>query len=125
MGFMSIQHKLIIVGRFEQGIDMLGARLKIARTRGGHTQSSLAEMMNTDARQIWRWENGETSPSADVIVRIAQTLSVSADYLLGLTDDPTPATEKFNELSEKERVVLSAWRHGDYRQAIRVMVNDE
>lgn len=28
--------------------------------------------------------------SADTVRRLAQTLDVSADFLLGLTDDPTP-----------------------------------
>lgn len=104
---------------------MLGHRLKTARTRGGHTQASLAELMNTDARQIWRWENEEHSPNAEIIARIAQVLEISTDYLLGLTDDPTPVSAKPNPLSERERIVLSAWRHGDYREAIRVMVADE
>lgn len=104
---------------------MLGARLKNARTRSGHTQASLAEIMETDARQIWRWESGENAPSGEIVGRLAMVLEVSSDYLLGLTPDPTPPGVKPSELNERERAALWAWRHGNLTEAIKVILSDE
>lgn len=104
---------------------MIGARLKVARTRANHTQASLAEMLGTDARQVWRWENGENKPNGEVIARLAVILEVSSDYLLGLTDEPTSSLVESSDLSAKERAAVSAWRRGDVRRAIKAIVDDE
>ena len=104
---------------------MIGARLKAARAKAQHTQASLAEIMGTDARQIWRWENGENEPSGEIVARLASTLEVSSDYLLGLTDDSVPRTVDAGKLTAKERAALSAWRRGQRLEAIKVIVEDE
>lgn len=103
---------------------MDGSRLKTARLKANHTQASLAEMMNTDARQIWRWENSENVPNGDVVKKLAITLQVSSDYLLGITSDPSPVPFDPVNLTPKERAALNAWRHGDIVGAIKMMVND-
>ena len=38
---------------------------------------------------VSNWENGNVQPSIDMLVKIAQTFSVSADYLLGLNNIST------------------------------------
>jgi transcriptional regulator with XRE-family HTH domain len=63
-------------------------RLKHARQLVGHTQESLAQLIGKDVKQLWRWESGKVVPSADILVDIAVALDVSADYLLGLSDEP-------------------------------------
>lgn len=100
--------------------DMNGNRLKQARIMAGHTQVSLGEMLNTTARQIWRWESGEHAPNADVIIQIAKALEVSSDFLLGL-DDNIPSDVG---LSEKERAIIMAIRVGDKLEAIKMIAND-
>jgi transcriptional regulator with XRE-family HTH domain len=105
-------------------IGMFADRLKEARVNSGHTQQSLGELLNVDAKQIWRWENGKNTPDADTTAQISQALQVSADYLLGLTDDPTPVAMVGISLSSHERAVLTAWRKGNKLEAISVIVND-
>ena len=39
-------------------------------------------------RMIGRWKNGEIYPSAENLIKIADYLDVSVDYLLGRTDKP-------------------------------------
>jgi len=103
---------------------MISSRLREARTQLGHTQESLAEMLDIDVRQIWRYENGETEAKGTMIVRIAKALHVSADWLLGLSDDPSPIGLDGN-LSLKERIAISAWRKGDRLRAIKSIIEDE
>jgi transcriptional regulator with XRE-family HTH domain len=97
---------------------MNGRRLREVRLLRGHTQESLGELIGNNARQIWRWESGETTPDADKVILLARALEVSADYLLGLSNDPSA---HMSDLSMDEREVLSAMRRGDGMEAIRVI----
>lgn len=103
---------------------MRGDRLKQLRLLHSHSQESLAELLGIGNRQIWRYENGETEPDGQIVAKIAQVFDVSTDYLLGLTDDPNPKLKE-SDLQPKERAVIAAWRQGDFREAIRGIVNDE
>jgi transcriptional regulator with XRE-family HTH domain len=38
---------------------------------------------------VCNWENGNIQPSIDILVKIANAYSVSADYLLGLESERT------------------------------------
>lgn len=61
----------------------IGERIKQLRAEHRLSQADLASKIGgTDAGQISRYENGHIAPSADAIVRIAQALDVSCDYLL-------------------------------------------
>lgn len=100
---------------------MFGNRLKQRRTKLGHTQESVAEMLGTDARRIWAYESGKTKPNGEVIAELARYLDTSTDYLLGLTDDPTPHDD-LNHLSDDEKALLAAIRRGDSLTAIRLIV---
>ena len=42
----------------------------------------LAEKIDSDGRQVSRYENGRITPSLDALVRIAETFNVSVDYLV-------------------------------------------
>ncbi|MCP3857610.1 MAG: helix-turn-helix transcriptional regulator [Actinomycetia bacterium] len=60
----------------------LAERVKQLRTEHHWSQGDLAERINADAAQISRYENGRITPSADALVRLAETFGVSCDYLL-------------------------------------------
>lgn len=102
---------------------MYGERLRYLRIKKGYSQETLADMVNIGNKQIWRYENQETEPDGITVARIAKALDTSTDYLLGLTDDPSPAGTG-SELSKRERVVIDAWRRGDVVAAIRGIVED-
>ena len=68
-------------------------------------------MCGLGEKQIWRYENGDNDPTADVLILISKHLSISVDYLLGLTDDPSGhITEE--DLSPMERRLIQALRQG-------------
>lgn len=60
----------------------LGERLKQLRQEHGWSQADLAAKIGTDPGQISRYENGKMTPSAEAVVRLAQILDVTTDYLL-------------------------------------------
>jgi transcriptional regulator with XRE-family HTH domain len=99
-----------------------GDRLRALRERKGFTHSELAEQLNLGVRQIARYESEETDPSGEIVGRIAQVFNVSSDYLLGLTDDPSPHF-RVDNLTDQERRILTALRRGETVEAMRALVN--
>ncbi len=98
-------------------------RLRSLREEKGYTQEEFAELLGETRLQIWRWENKKSIPDAETIVRLAKTLNVSSDYLLGISDDLLPSLSE-SDLSVKERAVVAAMRRGNTTEAIRVIVGD-
>lgn len=103
---------------------MRSDRLKKARQAKEYTQEQLAELANVELHQVWRHENGKTTPDGNIVARYAQALDVSADYLLGISDDPKPNIQ-VSDLTRSERAVIAAWRRGDIVEAARTILNDE
>lgn len=58
-------------------------RLKAARRRRSLTQAQLAQRMGLPTSSIGHFESGARQPSAANLVRLANALGVSTDYLLG------------------------------------------
>lgn len=102
---------------------LIGERLKQLREGHGYSREKLAEILEISANPIYQYETERSDPSSEIVGRIAKHFNVSVDYLLGLTDDPIPHISE--QLSEKERLALAAWRSGEKYEAIRVIVNDE
>ena len=65
-----------------------GERIHLLRRRRNLTQPALGKAVGVSAGTIFRVEKGEFSDlKGQTIARLARTLQVRADYLLGLTDD--------------------------------------
>jgi transcriptional regulator with XRE-family HTH domain len=68
---------------------MFYERVKELRNSLGINQVEFGKRINVSKQCISNWESGYIQPSIDMLRRIAETFSVSADYLLGLSDKPT------------------------------------
>jgi len=66
-------------------------RLLLSRRRAGVSQGELAKRTAMYASDISKMERGRMLPTAPRLRRLAEALGVSADYLLGLTNDPPVA----------------------------------
>lgn len=62
-------------------------RIKELRLEKGFTQKELARKLNTTNSAVCDWEKGRTQPDLQTLASIATLFDVSADYLLGLSDD--------------------------------------
>jgi len=68
-----------------------GARLREQRMQAGISQDALTRQTGIIQRDLSRLERGEKPALwADTLLRLAEALQVSVDYLLGLSDDPRP-----------------------------------
>ena len=62
-------------------------RLRMARIKRGITQQRTADMANTSLRNYQCYEQGVRRQKYETLVELCNILNVSADYLLGLTDE--------------------------------------
>jgi len=79
----------------------LAERLKTLRAEAGWSQSELAEKIDSDGRQVSRYENGRITPSLEALVRIAETFNVSVDYLVVADAHRRPLHSAENLLGDK------------------------
>lgn len=61
---------------------LLGERVRELRKERGWSQAELGVKIGTDAGRISRYEGGRITPSLDAVVRLADVLEVSVDYLV-------------------------------------------
>ena len=77
-------------------------RLNEIRTEKKLTREKLGKLIGTSGANIGKYERGERTPSVDVARRIANTLEVSLDFLVGNTDLrlDTEVLEKIQEIQQ-------------------------
>lgn len=69
----------------------IGYRIKQRREELGLTLEDIASQVKVARSTIQRYEAGSISrPKLPVLHSVSQALHVSPDWLLGITDDPTP-----------------------------------
>ena len=62
---------------------MFPERLNAVRKAKGFTAQFMADYLSIAIRTYRFWESGHSQPSLEVLVKIADLLDVSTDYLLG------------------------------------------
>jgi transcriptional regulator with XRE-family HTH domain len=81
----------------------MATRLRALRDKFGYSQEGMAQAVGMEQTAWSRWE--KTPPEAFVTLkRIAENYDTSADYLLGLTADPSPRRDE--PLPEQVRELL-------------------
>ena len=55
-------------------------KLKALRKKHGHTQSTLAHLLNVSQNAIYNWENGKREPNLDTILKIADMVYDKLKY---------------------------------------------
>ena len=76
--------------------EVFGQRLRAARKARNEKQEDLGQFLGVGKSQISEMERGSTSTTLEKLSVICQHYNVSADYLLGLTDEPKPYKRKKN-----------------------------
>ena len=83
-------------------------RMKKVREIRGYTHEYMAELLNVKRQTYGRYESGERNISNDTLVKIADILGVTTDYLLGrkVSESTHELYEKVQSLSREERKAL-------------------
>jgi len=83
-------------------------RLKQLREAKNLTQLRLAMELNVSQETISGYEIGKAVPPAEMLVKLADTLDTSVDYILGRTD--IKSMLRASELTEQEAEILTILR---------------
>ncbi len=65
-------------------------RLKELREDRDIKQKDIAEFLHIKQNTYSQYENGQRQLPVDALIALARFYNVSADYILNLTNDPTP-----------------------------------
>lgn len=81
-----------------------GFAKRLRDTLGSMTQSDLMVVMKENGFEITQarlshYMQGRNYPDPPVLAELAKGMGVSADYLLGLTDEPSPTSELLEKLA--------------------------
>ena len=88
--------------------------LKQLREQRSLTQLSLALSVDVQQETISAYENGKSMPTVDTLLKLAKYFNCSSDYLLDLTDIPTPVNDLvFDNLNATEADIVRTYRNLD------------
>lgn len=76
-----------------------GERLRMARERADLSQLDVYRAINLNNRSLSRYENNATSPDPETVKALIELYDVSADFIMGLSDEmgrahPSKGTSK-------------------------------
>ena len=77
---------------------IFSARLREMREHRNLKQSELAERAGLQAAAVSHFETGRRAPSFDNLRRLADTLNVTTDYLMGRADEPVSSGPNIDKL---------------------------
>lgn len=111
-----------------------GERLKELREKAGLKQSDLAEKFKMGTAAFSKYELGHTEPRMLIIVELCKIFNVSTDYLLGISDEPTPYTPKrkdfspsgfYNYFTDEEFLILNMIKKlpDNYKYEVKGYIN--
>ncbi len=91
-------HAKLVVMQDEALRKVFGARLKGLRKQKGWAQKELAGRVGIRFQQLNKYESGLNTPPADMLVKLADALGVTVDYLLTgnpVEDSPLASSRLF------------------------------
>lgn len=75
-------------------LQQLGERVRRRRMQLGLSQTDFAKQAGIPVPRLSSIEHGHQSIYIERLVELAKALNVSADYLLGLSEDPNPRRQR-------------------------------
>ena len=80
--------------------EIFSQRLREVRTEADEKQADVARLLGVKPNQIVEMENARKTTTFEKLCKLCEHYNVSADYLLGLIDDPRPLD--LEKMEEKE-----------------------
>lgn len=95
--------------------NITGKRIRKLREDLKLTGCEFGKKLDVTKTAVSNWENGNRTPDIDTINKIADFCDVSADYLLGRTDNPNYSLLKSNYKGKEIELVINS-KNSSYSQ---------
>ena len=95
-------------------------KIREARKEKSLRQKDLADLVHVSLQTISGYETGYAQPPIDILIKLADVLEVSTDYLLGREND-IGLVEINSDLSGDEQELINQYRklsYGDKQQLL-------
>ncbi len=90
-----------------------GERLRMARERAGLSQLDVYKAINLSNKSLSRYENNATAPDPDTVRALIELYDVSADFIMGLSDEMGRARPSKCGTSKSKPKLAEAVASGD------------
>lgn len=81
----------------------IGNRLRVLRKEANFTQQELCDLISIKQATYSKYERDQRSINVHVLIAVCEIYNVSADFILGLTNNFTPCEiYKNNNIDEKQ-----------------------
>lgn len=67
-------------------MNIIAERIKEVRTENKLSQSAFGKILEVSQDTVSLWEKGKSLPALEYIISLCKHFSVSADYILGLSE---------------------------------------
>lgn len=91
---------------------MFGENLKGLRKKSGYTQQEFAKLLGISASAVGMYEQGRREPDQKLLLKMAQTLGVSVDRLLGEEINEMELGEMIESVIDKMMVEYTLTHNG-------------
>lgn len=87
---------------------MFSNRLRQLRKQHKISQDSLAKQLFVSQQSVAKWESGKITPNPETLANIANIFNVSADYLLGLSEnEKSPTLKEWETLTDLQKQIIA------------------
>ena len=90
----------------------LGERLQEQRNLKNLSQKEVADAINVSASVVSNYENGERTPSLEILVALARLFQCSTDYLLGFEKIESDKKLDISMLTDEQVKLLQHFLYG-------------
>jgi transcriptional regulator with XRE-family HTH domain len=105
-------------------IHAFAERIKLLRSEKGFSQKRLGDLVGVSKVSIFNYENGLQLPSVEMLVKLAEVLCCSVDYLVGNDyDNEEENIHKFIIKSLKRNETVYNYLLKDTRKSIKEIEN--
>lgn len=88
---------------------MFGKRLKDLRIKKGLSQEDIGKFLSLSKQTISSYENGLRNPEPETLIKLAELLNVSVDFLLGRTEEPRPVESLIESALSDDQELMPFW----------------
>lgn len=99
----------------------LGDRIKQCRQQSGLSQEKVAELIGVSRQAVTKWEAGQSAPSTENLLRLAELFGTSADLLIAPPETASRSVaEEMYRLMKAEEAQNAAARHAQRQKQLRL-----
>ena len=100
-------------------------RLKTLRKQVKLTQAQIAEKLDISQQAYASWERGAKKPTQENLVKIAQVLNVSIDYLVGNSEEKTDELDNIELLFRMNSKGLTEEEKEIFKKELTKILNSD